>query len=141
MAASTRPNRCVHREDKKDANAYSNPYTYHASVLATILAAAINDAHSVATDTASIDAADADIRRIRIYNEQILYIARLCEALIKQLLYCTQIPKKYYAKASLGTLLSTSVVAARAVIPGSEQFSLLKYSAFLIRSSTNFLVF
>jgi len=94
-------------QHKKEENAYSNPYTYHASVLATILADAINDSHDIATSAEIVDAMDAEIQRIRIYNEQILYIARLCEALIKQLLYCTQIGKRYYETTALGALLST----------------------------------
>jgi hypothetical protein len=93
-------------EHRQAPDAYSNPYTYHCSLLATILSETINDSHAAATSSAPLDAMDAEVQRIRIYNEQVLYIARLCEALIKQLLYCTQIGKRYYENASLGRLLS-----------------------------------
>jgi hypothetical protein len=94
-------------EDKDTTSPFSNPYTYHASVIGAILSRSINASHNFVTDMEPMDEMDADIERIRLYNEQILYIARFCEASIKQLLYCTQIPKKYYKDAALGTLLST----------------------------------
>lgn len=95
------------KEDENGILSLTNPYAYHASVIAAILANAINATHEFATGTEPLDDMEADIQRIRLYNEQILYTARFCEASIKQLLYCTQIGKKYYANASLGTLLST----------------------------------
>ena len=94
-------------EHRKKDFAYSNPYTYGSSVLSSILASVINDSHAFANTTDVIDAMDADIQRIRIHSEQVLYVARICEALIKQLLYCTQIDKKSYEKTALGGLLST----------------------------------
>lgn len=93
-------------EHKNTVFSITNPYTYHASVITAILTRVINAAHEFATSTESLDDMEADIERIRVYNEQILYTARLCEATIKQLLYCTQIPKSYYKDASLGALLS-----------------------------------
>lgn len=84
----------------------TNPYSYHASVIATILAKNINASHAFATGSEPLDDMEADIERMRIYNEQVLYIARFCEATIKQLLHCTQIPECYYKKASLRILLS-----------------------------------
>lgn len=93
-------------EHKKEDLAYSNPYTYHTSTIASVLAEAINESHDFAVGTMPCDPVQAEIKRIRIYNEQVLYIARLCEASIKQLLYCTQIGKKYYETAALGALLS-----------------------------------
>ena len=93
-------------EHKNTIFSLTNPYAYHASVIAAILARVINATHEFATGTEPLDDMEADIERIRLYNEQILYTARFCEASIKQLLYCTQIGKKYYVKASLGTLLS-----------------------------------
>lgn len=97
----------VFAEDHKNmVFSLTNPYTYHASVIAAILARAINSTYEFSTSTAPLDDMEADIERIRVYNEQILYTARLCEATIKQLLYCTQVPKSYYKDASLGALLS-----------------------------------
>jgi hypothetical protein len=100
-------------EHKEKLFSISNPYTYHASVIAAILSRAINGTHAFATSTEYLDDMDADIERIRLYNEQILYTARLCEALIKQLLYCTQISKKDYKDASLGALLSSECRACK----------------------------
>lgn len=93
-------------EHKGSLLSLTNPYSYHASVIVAILARAINAAHDFATGTEPLDDMEADIERIRMYNEQILYTARFCEATIKQLLYCTQIPASYYEDASLGALLS-----------------------------------
>lgn len=94
-------------EHKGSLSSLTNPYSYHASVIAAILARAINASHEFATGTAPMDDMEADIERIRIYNEQVLYTARFCEATIKQLLYCTQIPESYYKNAALGGLLSS----------------------------------
>jgi hypothetical protein len=101
-------------EHKNSIFSLTNPYAYHASVIAAILARAINATHEFAMGTEPLDDMEADIERIRLYNEQILYTARFCEASIKQLLYCTQIGnKKYYMNASLGTLLSTECQGCR----------------------------
>lgn len=94
-------------EHKGSLASLTNPYSYHASVIAAILARAINASHGFATGTEPMDDVEADIERIRIYNEQVLYSARLCEATIKQLLHCTQIPDAYYKNAALGALLSS----------------------------------
>lgn len=93
-------------EHKNQPYAFTNPYTYHASVLAAILANVINASHAFSRGTASIGAMEAEIERIRLYSEQILYTVRFCEATIKQLLFCTQIYKRYYDSAALGALLS-----------------------------------
>jgi len=108
-----------------EPSAYSNPYTYRASLLAAILADVINASHAEATSTSPIDAMEADIRRVRIYNEQVLYTARICEALIKQLLYCTQIGKKYYENAALGALLSTECRGCKSSGARRHKLSLL----------------
>lgn len=111
--------------DKNAIFSFTNPYTYHASVIATILAQAINATHAFATGTDELDDMEADIKRIRVYNEQILYTARLCEVTIKQLLYCTQIPKSYYKKAALGSLLSVDCRSCRRSGKGFHKISLL----------------
>jgi hypothetical protein len=92
-----------------------NPYTYHASVIASILAQVINATHAFGTGTEVLDDAQAEIERIRLYNEQVLYTARFCEVTIKQLLYCTQISKKLYVKAALGGLLEVKCRACKGV--------------------------
>ena len=103
----------------------TNPYSYHASVIAAILARAINATHAFATSTEPIDDMEADIERIRVYNEQILYTARLCEATIKQLLYCTQISKGYYKDAALGALLSVKCRACKGANKPRHKISML----------------
>jgi hypothetical protein len=100
-------------EHKGSLLSLTNPYSYHASTIAAILARAVNATHDFATGTEPLDDMQADIERIRVYNEQILYTARLCEATIKQLLYCTQIPAGYYEAASLGALLSVECRACK----------------------------
>jgi hypothetical protein len=100
-------------EHKGTPRSLTNPYSYHASVVAAILAKSINASHAFATGSDQLDDMEADIERIRIYNEQVLYAARFCEATTKQLLYCTQIPESYYKKAAIGTLLSTGCIDCR----------------------------
>ena len=96
------------KEPKASFLSFTNPYTYNASVIGAILARAINATHMFAAATDAIEEMEADIERIRVYNEQILYTARFCEVAIKQLLYCTQIPERHYKSASLGALLAVS---------------------------------
>ena len=111
--------------DKAGPGSYTNPYTYHASTLCSILAAAVNDSHALATCTDPEDTMDVEIGRVRIHAEQTLYVARVCEALIKQLLYCTQIPKRYYERAGLGQLLSAECRGCRASGATRHKLSLL----------------
>ena len=99
--------------DRTTEGAFTNPHTYQASALAGVMSHVINDSHSISTSQEPIDALDAEIQRVRSYNELVLYITRLCEALIKQLAFCTQIPKHYYFKASLGALLATGCKECR----------------------------
>lgn len=116
----------VFAEDHKNTvYSLTNPYTYHATVIAAILARTINASHEFATGTELLDDMEADIERIRVYNEQVLYTARLCEATIKQLLYCTQIPKSYYKDASLGALLSIECRACKSSGKPRHKISLL----------------
>src|SRR3546814_4822556 len=56
---------------------------------------------------------EAEIERLRLYNEVVLYTARFCEVVIKQLLYCTQLPQPRYARKSLGGLLESPCPACR----------------------------
>lgn len=77
----------IFSEDSQNKpSSFTNPYTYHASVIAAILATTIGATYKFAMSTEPIASIDAEIERIRLYNEQILYTARLCEATIKQLL-------------------------------------------------------
>lgn len=94
-------------EHRSSLLSLTNPYAYHASVIAAILANSVNASYDFANSEAPIDAMDAEVERVRLYNELVLYTARFCEASIKQLLYCTQIPEYYYKTAALGALLSS----------------------------------
>jgi hypothetical protein len=91
---------------KKLPRAYSNPYTYNGSVLAIAFTQIIGDSALFIHETEHIDLVEAEIRRIRLYAEQVLYVARLCEAFIKQLLFCTTLSEGEYRGSALGSLLS-----------------------------------
>ena len=110
---------------RQENDAYTNPYTFQASTIAAILSEAINDSHSLATATVEKDGLSAEIDRIRNYNEQVLYVARLCEALIKQLLFCTRISKRHYKNASLGGLLSTECLGCKGSNSRRHKLSLM----------------
>jgi hypothetical protein len=114
----------VFEEKHRDAIlSIKNPYTYHASVIAAILAKAINATHAFGSGTDPLEDMDADIERIRLYNEQVLYTARFCEVTIKQLLHTTQIPESYYQKAALGALLTMQCRTCKGA--GKHKISLL----------------
>ena len=92
--------------DKKLSHSYSNRYTYDGSILAIAFAQIVNDSVLFINGTEEIDTDQAEIRRIRLYSEQVLYTARLCEVFIKQLLFCTNFPEGEYRGSALGSLLS-----------------------------------
>ena len=70
---------------------FTNPYTASGITLALLMSRVINASHEyVTTQTVGHDEVVVEIERIRLYNEVLLYSARLCEVAIKQLLYCTQ---------------------------------------------------
>lgn len=83
----------------------TNPYTESGSVLTLMYADVMNDTHAFITDTSSMDDLDAEMRRARYYSELALLNVRICEATIKQLLFCTAISTKDYKGASLRGLL------------------------------------
>lgn len=85
----------------------SNPYTYSLSAMSLAVGATINDAFEFSESTEPVDSVDAEVRRIRFESELIIYAARFCEAAIKQMLFCTQIPKVMYERASMGKLLAS----------------------------------
>jgi hypothetical protein len=94
--------------DNGAVGGYTNPYTAYARSLAAVTSRVVNAFHQYATTpTPDHDAFDAEIERIRLYNEVVLYLARFCEVVIKQLLYCTQIPEKTYGGMALGALLES----------------------------------
>jgi len=87
---------------------YSNPYAFSGATLGLILGRVVNSWHDYAnSESLSHNEADAEIERLRLYNEVILYAARFCEVVIKQLLYCTQVPEKHFKRMALGALLES----------------------------------
>lgn len=96
------------RTDGAANGGFTNPYTTSGTTLALLMSKIINACHDFATSSnPSLDQIDAEIERVRLYNEVLLYSARLCEVLIKQLLYCTQIPESRYKRMALGQLLES----------------------------------
>lgn len=84
----------------------TNPYTYSLCAISLAVAATINEAIEFSESGETIDSIDMEIRRIRFESELVIYSARFCEAAIKQMLFCTQIPKAMYERASMGQLLA-----------------------------------
>jgi hypothetical protein len=97
----------VSTTEKHSNEGYTNPYTFSSSALAAILASIINTSHEFSIEPSAHDDLEAEIERIRLYNETILYAARVCEVAIKQMLYCTQIPESQYKRMALGNLLES----------------------------------
>lgn len=87
---------------------FTNPYTASGVTLQLLMGRITNASHEYATtDTSDHNEVDAEVERIRLYNEVLMYSARFCEVAIKQLLYCTQIPESRYRRMALGALLES----------------------------------
>lgn len=89
---------------------YTNRYSFSGAALGLILARVVNSWHDFITAESNgsreVDSeVDAEVERLRIYNEVVLYAARFCEVVIKQLLHCTQVPEKRFRGMALGALL------------------------------------
>jgi hypothetical protein len=94
--------------DYLEIGGYYNPYVYSGSALTLIMSRVINAFHDfVTTETPGFDEIDAEIERLRLYNEVLLYAARFCEVAIKQLLYCTHLSESRYERMALGQLLES----------------------------------
>jgi hypothetical protein len=119
------PGLSVCTETEKQAGSFTNPYTYHATAIAVALAEVVNSAHDFATAEAPMEPLAAEIERIRLNNELVLYVARFCEATIKQMLFCTQIPRSLYERASLGQLLAIDCYTCRKAGRRRHDISLL----------------
>ena len=103
----------------------NNPYTYSLGAISLALCGVINDAYSFAESEKPIAPVDAEIARIRYESELIIYAARFCEATIKQMLYCTAIPKNLYGKASMGQLLARECLDCKKAGKQGHDISLL----------------
>lgn len=87
---------------------FTNPYTTSGVTLQLLMGRTINAAHEYASvETPDHNEVDAEVERLRLYNEVLIYSARFCEVVIKQLLYCTQIPESRYKRMALGALLES----------------------------------
>lgn len=87
---------------------FTNPYTSSGVTLQLLMGRIINASYEYATaDSPDHNEVDAEVERVRLYNEVVLYAARFCEVAIKQLLYCTQIPESRYKRMALGALLES----------------------------------
>jgi hypothetical protein len=104
---------------------FTNQYTASGSTLAIIYARVINEAYEFVHGSEALADIDAELKRYRLYVEQVLYTSRICEALIKQLLYCTGISTKTYKKAALGTLLQKRCYACKKAGRPEHKISLL----------------
>ena len=95
-------------QEASTSGGFTNPYTASGVSLQLLMAKVINTFHEYATtDTPKDNEVDAEVERIRLYNEVLMHTARFCEAAIKQLLYCTQIPESRYKRMALGALLES----------------------------------
>lgn len=87
---------------------FTNPYTANGITLSLLMSSVVNASHDFATKPIeNDDEVNVEIERIRLYNELLLYSARFCEVIIKQLLHCTQIPTSLYQRMALGQLLES----------------------------------
>ena len=73
----------------------------------------IIDSVAFADSQDQMDKTAAEIKRMRLYTEHVLYSARIVECFIKQLLFCTNFREGDYEKAALGALLSKDCTACR----------------------------
>jgi len=99
--------------DKDASGGYRNPFTFSGTSLSLLLARVVNAYHDFVTDTSDLEPVEADVERLRIYNEVVLYTARFCESVVKQLLHCTHLPEKRYERKSLGELLESPCPTCR----------------------------
>lgn len=104
---------------------FTNPYTASGSTLAVIYTSVINEAYDFVHGSKTLADIDAESKRYRLYVELVLYTSRICEALIKQLLYCTGISTKTYKDAALGALLQKPCYACKKAGKPEHKISLL----------------
>lgn len=94
--------------ERPENGGFTNPYTSSGVTLQLLMGGIINAFHKYATtQTRDHNEIDAEVERIRLYNEVLIYSARFCEASIKQLLYCTQVPESRFGRMALGALLES----------------------------------
>lgn len=88
-----------------------NPYTANASVLVSMFRQTVNDlTPETPAGLSEEDSLDLEVRRTRLMSEYILLGTRICEVLVKQMLYCTSHRPSAYRSVALGKLLVRSCV-------------------------------
>lgn len=93
---------------------FTNPFTNSGITLSLLMSQVINSSYDFTeTVNPNHDGVCSEIERVRLFNEILLYSARVCEVTIKQLLYCTQIPQKMYNRMALGQLLESNCPTCR----------------------------
>lgn len=98
----------ISREGQTKSGGYYNPYVFSGCTLSLLLGRVVNACHDFEeSDECDLDPIDAEVERLRLYNEAVLLTARVTEVAIKQLLYCTAIPEKHYRRMALGGLLES----------------------------------
>jgi hypothetical protein len=100
-------------EDRGKPGAFTNPYSYHASTLFGLISSAIATSVAFIESREDISVFDAEAQRLRLYNEMVISSARFCEAVIKQMLYCTAVPHQLYRNWSLGQLMAADCKKCR----------------------------
>lgn len=98
---------------RPNVGAISNPYTYHLSSIAIILGEVINSCHDFSVSEELTDPEHAEITRIRLHNELVLYFARFYEAAVKQLLFLTTFSPRRYSNLAIGRLLTIDCYSCR----------------------------
>ncbi|MEA9753412.1 hypothetical protein VDG03_20870 [Xanthomonas campestris pv. raphani] len=102
-----------------------NPYSDSLVTLTASIGLVIDDSVKFIESNEPIHPTEAEIRRVRLECELVLYAARFCEAVIKQMLHCTAFPPKLYQSAALGQLLSQDCRTCRKANHPTHSFSLL----------------
>lgn len=107
--------------------AFYNPYSRPASVLIRAFQRVEHDCGTFGRDgrVDRLHVSETEVRRIRLFSEFVLYATRICEALIKQLLYCTGFDERIYRRAALGALLAQPCDSCRKSRNEKHRYSLL----------------
>jgi len=92
---------------------FTNPYTEDVAVLTAAYMRVTNDGAFWAETSTPSNWVSSEISRIRLYSEFILYTVRLSEALVKQLLFCTDFEARSYRRDPIGSLLFKDCKACR----------------------------
>lgn len=96
----------IGEHERRHPKGPTNPHSYHASTIGLALAQTICSTFNFIESASEVDPTEAEIERVRLHHELVLYAARFCEATVKQMLFCTTLKPRFYKHSSLGHLLS-----------------------------------